>query len=271
MEKGRIIFPKTYNFRSYSLNKRDPKTIRSLIRESRNKEEFKSLVKNFSNRDRQKVRERTKNQSDSEVWFLYRQAVITGTIIRRVIKAAERGQNDENLNKAISKLGGGFTCEAIEYGLANENNALRVLWKEFCKDHYLPLSHKVGLCLDPELPILGGSPDLIVSCMCCSKEENKRHFFICEAKCPFVLKDCGIKEWWKLPYLTESCQLDKRHSYYYQQMLYCGVMGYSQSLFIIWTPEGHLTLKLDFDQQLFNVMKRSAEEYYFKFYLEEWF
>ena len=100
MGKRRILFPKTYNFRAYSLNKREPKTIRSIIRESRNKEEFKSLIKNISNRDRQKVRERTKNQSNSEVWFMYRQAVITGTIIRRVIKAVEKGQNDENLNKA---------------------------------------------------------------------------------------------------------------------------------------------------------------------------
>lgn len=271
MVKGKIIYPKLYNFRTYSLNKRTPKTIRSLIRESRNKEEFKSLVKNFSKRDRQKVRERTKNQSQSNVWFMYRQAIITGTIIRRVIKAVEKGKSDENLNKAISKFGDGFTCEAIEYGLANENNALRILWKEFCKDHYLPLSHKVGLCLDPELPILGGSPDLIFSCMCCSNEENKRHFFICEAKCPFKLKDSGITEWRKLPYLTENCELDKNHSYYHQLMLYCGVMGYTQSLFIIWTPEGHLTLKLDFDEDLFDLMRRCAKEYYFKFYLEEFF
>ena len=263
-------FPKLYQFRLYALGKYEPQPIIKLLEKSKSVEEFKKLLHSISKRDILRIQERTKDQSLGTSWFEYRKGLITGTIIQRVVNAVKKGTSSPKLNEAISKFGyRKFTCAAIEYGLKNEVNALNALWDEFSQNHTSPQQHKVGICLDIDLPILGGSPDMILSCQCCSTIPGERYYFIAEAKCPFTLRETGIKGWRYLPYLTETCELNKNHTYYYQQTLYCGVTGYKHCFFIIWTPDGHLTLKLEFDEELFICMKSSAEDYYFKHYIKD--
>ena len=266
---SKMKYPKLKEFRLYAL-RYEPQPIIKLLEKSKNVDEFKKLLANISKRDILRIKARTRNQSQDASWFEYRKCLITGTVIQRVVNAVKRETSSSSLNEAISKFGyRKFTCEAIEYGLKNEVNALNALWIEFSKNHVAPQQHKVGICLDPELPIIGGSPDLILSCVYCSSIPGERYYFIAEAKCPFKLRDSGIKNWRDLAYLTENCELKKNHSYYYQQNLYCGITGYKHCYFIIWTPQGHLTLKIEFDEELFSLMKVSARKYYFNHYIKD--
>ena len=262
-------YPKLKEFKLHAL-KYEPKPIIKILEKSKNVDEFKKLLYSISKRDIRRIKEITKNQSLDASWFEYRKSLITGTVIQRVVNAVKKETSSTSLNESISKFGyKKFTCEAMEYGLNNEVHALNALWEEFSQSHVSPQQHKVGICLDPELPILGGSPDLILSCECCSSTPGQRHYFIAEAKCPFKLRQSGIKSWRELSYLTENCELKKNHTYYYQVTLYCGVTDYKHCLFIIWTPQGHLTLKLEFDQQLFSLMKSCARDYYFNYYIKD--
>ena len=265
-------YPELNQFRLYTLAESEPKPLIKILEESKSVEEFKELLGRISKEDILRIEEITKDQSLDAVWFEYRKALITGTTIQRVVNAVKKGTSSANLNETISKFGyKNFTCPAIEYGLKNEVNALDVLWTEFSQNHTSPQKQKLGLCLDVKLPILGGSPDLILSCECCGDGEGERYYYVVEAKCPYKLRQSGIKGWRDLQYLTKNCELKKNHSYYFQQTLYCGILGYKKCLFIIWTPDGHLTLKIDFDEALFSEMRMSAEAYYFTNYINDFF
>ena len=270
VEKATMEYPELHQFRLHALAESEPKPLIKILEESKSVEEFKELLRRISKTDILRIEELTKDQSMDAVWFEYRKALITGTTIQRVVNALKKGTSSANLNESISKFGyKNFTCPAIEYGLKNEANALDVLWTEFSQNHTSPQKHKMGLCLDPMLPILGGSPDMILSCECCGSIPGERYYFVAEAKCPYKLRESGIKGWRELVYLTKNCELKESHTYYFQQTLYCGILGYEKCLFIIWTPDGHLTLKLDFDEELFSKMRISAEKYYFRYYIKE--
>ena len=264
-------FPAPYKFTKLSLKIRGPIPVIQLVSRAKSVEELKVLLKGVSGRDRRRIKEKTKNQSECPNWHLYRQAIITGTLVKRICSFVQKPKNSStSLNKAISKFGQGkFTNEALQWGITNEEKGIKVLWDYFKKNHKEPKLHKIGLCLDKELAFLGGSPDCVLTCENCCCEGKK--VYIGEVKCPFRLRYSGISAWTTLEYLTENCELKKNHTYYYQQNLYAGINEASLTYFVIWTPYGHLIIPIQFDPELYALIRKSAEKYYFEHYVKEFF
>ena len=216
--------------------------------------------------------QKTIGQALNQFWFEYRKGIVTGTLARRIVIQTQRREASQSINNAISKLGSGkFSNEAMDYGRLHETSAIEALWDEFSQVHVEPEMHQAGLCIDGSLPVLGGSPDVLLSCVCCSSTYGQRAYFVGEAKCPFRLRHSGIVAWRDLEYLTENCELRTNHTYNYQQNVYCGIFKAIKCLFIIWTPYGHLTLEIPFDEGLFKTIKKSVKYYYFTHYVKTFF
>ena len=264
-------FPKLVDFPKYNQIRRGPPTTISLLRQAKDLHHFKDLLNDITARDRKRIEQKTRLQADNPFWFEYRKGLVTGTLGRRIVIQAQRRETSQSLNNAISKFGNGrFTNEAMEYGKLSEQSAVLALWEEFEAAHVDPQMHQSGLCIDPTLPILAGSPDIILSCLCCSKN-GERCYVIGECKCPHRLRHIGIQGWRDLEYLTDEGKLRQNHSYNYQQNIYCGIYEASKCLFIIWTPHGHITLEIPFDEALFKTIKESTEYYYFNHYVKNFF
>ena len=263
-------FPPTYKFKKLNLKKRGPPPLVNLIYSAENVEELKQLFAGITERDRRRIKEKTKDQSHSPHWFLYRKCCVTGTLAKRIVSAIQHQKPSIPLNKAISKFGqGNFSNEAMKYGLDNEKNGIDALWKEFKKAHKTPKLHKTGICIHKNLPFLAGTPDCILSCENCCSSEVK--YFIGEIKCPFRLRDSGIGGWKTLEYLTENSELKQSHPYYFQQTLYCGLNNASLCYFVIWAPDGNIILEIKFDKDLYNLIESSAEKYFYEYYAPQFY
>ena len=270
-----IPFPPPYKFNKLNLKKRGPEPLIKLLFRSKSINDIRISLKQISNRDRRRIKNKTKNQSESPFWHLYRQGVITGTLVKRVVNFIEKHtpsspKNSISIDKSISKLSNrSFTNDAISYGLQNEAKGIEVLWDFFKKHHKQPKLHKSGLIIDTELAYLGGSPDVLLTCQdCCGIGEK---IFVGEIKCPYRLKSSGIGGWSTLEYLTKNCHLKKNHSYYYQTTLYCGLTNSNYAFFVVWSPHGHLIIPIEFDENLYISIKRSVKKYYFDHYLQNFF
>ncbi len=221
----------------------------------------------MTKRDRKRIQEKTLLQSKYLDWFHYRKCCISATLGRKLHIISQKGVNDATFNRAIDKSGSGsFINEAMTFGILNESKGIQDLWKLFKLSHIGSQMQRVGLCIDEDLPILVGSPDAFMSCICCGKD-GKRNYFLVEIKCPFKLRCIGPSGWRELSYLTKEGKLRKTHPYYYQLQINCGINHIQKALFSIWTPQGSITLEIDFDELFYQNIKHAASDYYFNHYI----
>ena len=264
-------FPELSSFKKHTFRKYAPPSIFHLICKSNSVQEFKQHLQNISQKDREWVKDFTQQQSKCPFWFMYRQCCITGSIAKRIVSAAEKNKKLPGLDKAISKFDSDFyTNEAMLWGVNNESQGIDVLWNDFKNQHHQPGLHHAGICMDSDIQFLSGSPDIILSCINCCNPSGT-FYAVGEIKCPWRLRNTGIDDWRNLDYLTENFELKKNHSYYFQLTLYCGILKMSRCYFTIWTPKGHKVLSVTFDEELYNIIKSSAEKYYYNHYLKDFF
>ena len=83
-------FPPEHKFTKLSLLRRGPSSVLQMINKAKNIDELKKFFKEFSDRDRRRIEQKTKNQSENENWFLYRQATISGTLAKWVVSFNEK-------------------------------------------------------------------------------------------------------------------------------------------------------------------------------------
>ena len=270
----KITFPPLWKFRKNSLKIRGPTPLINYIRASKSPTELKNaLLQNFTERDRRRIYEKTKNQSQVFEWKLYRQGAISGTLIKRVMMSIKhKKEPSPSLNRSISKFwNNSFSNEAMRYGVIHEKDGIQVLWKYFKKKHKNATMVRPGLVIHKTLPFLVGTPDVLFYCENCC-EKGKKVPFVGEVKCPFRLASAGIASACILEYLdSNSNTLKKSHSYTYQQNLYCGLINASLCYFIIWTPKGHLILEIDFDPDLYQSMEVAAKKYFYEKYVTDFF
>ena len=259
-------WPKMGHFPTYIMKVRGPSNIPHLLTQSQNPEHFRlNLTRNFTSRGIRKITTRTLTQAKTRWWHVYRQGVVTGTLCLRVVNQAKKNQNNPKLNKSISKFyTSSFTTEAMLWGLSHENDGIQSVYNLFRKSHSGVQIHRSGLIIYPNLPILGGSPDALISCECCHK------YHVIEVKAPFRLQN-GISNWPILEYMTKDKTLRKTHSHYAQITLYLGITGTKIGYFCVWAPDGAIVLEIKFDEEYFLNIVKSTESYYFKHYLPTFF
>ena len=246
------------------IRKRGPKNMISIIRESSDLNTFlHSLDTEFTSRSIKRIATRTKTQSQSSFWFLYRRGIITGTLAKRVIAQNIKAENNERINRVITKcFPPSFANEAMLYGLKHEKNALMAFFNIFKKSHKNAKITNIGLVLHAKFPYIGGSPDAIITCGCCLKP------VLVEAKCPFRLSETGISNWKLLEYFDERQCLKKSHTYFNQINLYQGIMNISTAYFVVYACGEIIIKQIDFDQEFFNFQIKNLTEYYLNYYLQ---
>lgn len=266
IKKKGIKFPKDSSFPLLTLRQRGPVGIVSLIRMSDNIDMFYTLIKHhFSERVIKRIATRTKGQSQNTFWYLYRRAVITGTIARRVIIQNLRDEPNLKLNQIISKFyKSTYTNEAMQYGISNEVRGLKMFLKKYKKDHNDVKINNTGVVLHRKLPYIGGSPDGLVSCSC-----HVNQPVLVEIKSPYRLKSVGLHPdgWRILEYLDNEKRLKKSHPYFNQINLYQGITQIRIGYFVVYARDEIIIDKIEFDEDFFNYQITNIKKYYEKHYL----
>ena len=110
-------------------------------------------------------------------------------------------------------------------------------------------------------PYVGGSPDGIVSCDCCSTP------YLIEIKCPFRLAETGIRNWRLLEYFDDNQNLKISHTYYNQINLYQGILGIQIAFFVVYAKDEVIIKRVLFDKDFFEFQIKNLTEYYMNHYL----
>lgn len=179
-----------------------------------------NLYVNLTKENIKKIEELTQGQSTNELWFSYRKGVITASMCHEVstkIDKISRGSgvcvNMWALNQRVSGLTfANPNIPALKYGRDMEIEAVNSFYELMKKKHNLKLS-ECGLFLERSVPVIGGSPDRIMTCDCCLPA-------CLEVKCPFSVNhmsptDPNVR----LPYLVvdkDVVVLNKNHKYHTQ-------------------------------------------------------
>ena len=238
--------------------------IAQILSDSCTKDEFLHKLEDISERDIKAIERRTRDQSRNPDWFYYRQAVITGTLARRISLSVKKGEGcNYKINAAISKI----DCQqlyypAIRYGRDNESNAIQAFIKIMQPQHTNLEVHFKGLQLDKTTPFIGASTDGWVICQCCPEAR------VIEVKCPYSIRESSVStDGINLSYLDENLDLRVNHQYYYQIQTYLGVYNCNKAYFAVWTPRDLHIREINFDKKLWKEMKSELYEYYTNFYL----
>ena len=113
-------------------------------------------------------------------------------------------------------------CKQTAYVSKDEKKACD---KTSVKDHNDFQLSESGLVINPKWPVIGASPDGVVSCICCGNG-------VLEIKCPYSHQNTHIQDaasqdsTFCLKKVDGSLRLDNSHTYYYQiqtQLFVCDV------------------------------------------------
>ena len=164
--------------------------------------------------DAQTIEMKTKSQYKSRTWFNYR----TGRITSSNMKAVCHTNVDKPAVSIIKKICYPsthiFSTPATQRGKIQEIIAKNQYIAEVQNDHDNLKVIDSGFHINKEIPYMGASPDVLVTCDCHGKG-------VLEVKCPYVYKDKSIFELslGKNSFLTAdeigNLSLNKNHEYYY--------------------------------------------------------
>ena len=260
-----MTFPLQKKFHRYMHVKRqrDLPNITQFIKSSKTKEEFINQLQEITLREINRIELRTRRQSKNHLWTYYRHSIVTGTLTKRINRAAIKNENSERLNYAIAKTQPrAMWYPAVVWGRTNEYKGINAFIKEMRSTHINLTAHEVGLKLDSTHPFIGGSVDAKLTCDCCPPA-------ILEIKCPFSIKDSDVKtDGYQLSYLDENLELRKGHDYYFQLQTYLGIYNYDVGYFCIWTTRGVHIQRILLDREFWSSLKTNICTYYFAHYLK---
>ena len=166
-----------------------------------------------------------------------------------------------NVNQEIS----GFTyvnpeLKALKYGRGMEDIAANGFFEVMKEGHKNLKLTNCGLFLDETAPVIGATPDRLMTCDCCPPS-------CVEIKCPYSINYTSpLDDKVSLPYIKNK-QLNRKHPYFTQCMVQMGVTKVTHSYFMVWTPHGHMIEHILFDDKLWTEMKQKLVSYYEQFYL----
>jgi hypothetical protein len=151
-----------------------------------------------------------------------------------------------------------FKSTSTSYGISNEKRARQV----YVKKQGIHV-HDCGLCVNPEFPYLGATPDGIV----CDDGDCG----IIEIKCPYTARDMSIEESLSLPGFcleerdNKIC-LKKTHAYYYQIQGQLMITGVEFCDFIVYTRKEIHIERIDQDLVFMNKLLSDLSKVYFLYF-----
>jgi len=234
-------------------------------------ETFQNLKVSAS--EAQKLEKFTRQQRKCLKWFDYRKGRVTASNFYAVTKTKLDKPSKSLLEKIVHYTPIGGKGKAVQWGIDNEDKALKS-YETMMKNHHSSfILSSSGLVVNPVYPHLGASPDGLSSCSCCGKG-------VVEVKCTFKYADCHPCEVDSDFYLSKhngkdsngvfcANSLDKNSCYYYQiqgQIVLCDV---SYCDFVCWTTKGIHIERVSRDDTFFNVIKNKLDKYFVQIVLPE--
>ena len=130
MRRNKKFDAQIAHFPLLQIHYRGPISVITIINLAQNVAEFYDLLaKYFSTRSILRISERSRAQSKSKFWYIYRRGVVTSTLAKRIIGQNLKNEQSNKINKAILKQwGSNFTNEAMTYGIENEVNGIQLFF-----------------------------------------------------------------------------------------------------------------------------------------------
>lgn len=216
--------------------------------------EFDKYVQNLINKSSStdSIAELTKGQSANDVWMKARTGRITASRFATVCRRKEN-VDPNSLIKSVMGYYSDKTSDGMEWGINHENTAKKEYVREMKNKGHRTISvEESGLCVMPDYPYIGASPDGLVSCSCgdCKDSEG-----LLEIKCPFKHrnfspKHAALNRDFCCDLNNDSLTLKKSHPYYFQVQGQMAVTGRNWCDFVIWTRKGISIERIPFDISL---------------------
>ena len=241
-------------------------TLEYFFKTSEKPEEFLLHMEYFP-RNISLVEERTRGQSENPLWLTIRKQVITASkahaIKTRMETYKRKGGIGVDMTSVFLKVSGKASVEpelpALKYSRAMEKEAVKSFKQHFEGSHQNVQLQECGIFLCKDMPFLGGSPDMIISCDCCGKS-------CLEVKCPFSIRHLSpMDSEAKLPYIrriNDVVSMNYNHKYYTQCQVPMAATNIKQSYFFVWTAHGYFFEKINFDEELWIELKKLFTDFY---------
>ena len=175
-------------------------------------------------------------RTNIQKWKSARKWRVTASVFGSICKATER----KDLGKLCKSMYNppDLNVPSIRHGRTYESKALKVFSEKTGKTIL-----KSGLCVLPELPFLGATPDAFV------QNEDA----VCEVKCPYKARKCNISPE-HIDFLEEKngkIRLKRNNNYFYQIIGQMKLSGKSHCYFIVYTFEDMFYEKIALDDAFF--------------------
>ena len=133
------------------------------------------------------VEQETTAQSQSKFWFKQRAGRVTASKMKAVCHTNLAHPSHSLIKTICYPQEFSFSSKQTAYGSKNEKKACELYYKTSVKDHDDFEFSESGLIINPKWPVIGASPDGVVSCTCCGKG-------VLEIKCPYSHQNMYIQD-----------------------------------------------------------------------------
>jgi hypothetical protein len=197
------------------------------------------------------IQEGTQEQSNSQRWHIERKTRLTASKFYELLH--RKSISLKYIRSILDPKP--FNSTSTSYGIANEKKAREM----YVKRQGLHV-HDCGLCVNPEFPFLGATPDGIVC------EEGTCG--IIEIKCPYSARDMTIDESLSLPnfclHETDGkINLKKSHAYYCQVQGQLMITGVNFCDFLVFTRKEIHIERISPDVDFMKELGSNLSEIYF--------
>ena len=160
------------------------------------------------------IEERTRKQAKSKIWFQQRAGRVTASRLKAAV-VTNIAQPSQSLIKAVCYPESTcFKSDATTYGCQHEEQARRE-YECVAETQHIDFSvSPSGLVVHESYPLMGASPDGVISCKCCGNG-------VLEIKCPYSCRDTSFREkatesTFFLHSIDGELTLNVNHAYYFQ-------------------------------------------------------
>ena len=204
----------------------------------------------------------------TDEWYSHREGRLTGSIMGKVLKFRMSNKMDNSLVRSVlSKSHDEINAPALNYGRDYEPVARTLYLEEKNKECHTKLTiAETGLVIDPTVPIMGASPDGIISCACCEKA-------ILEIKCCHsrqneLVKDIAQSGTYHV-YLDGNgdMKLKETSPWYSQIVAEMAITGCERGVLVVFTNKGIESCDVQFSPDHWQTLKQKCLAVYETFIL----